>query len=142
MDGVEDGLVKVSFHNPEAQKSGLKEQALFFDDSGLLQRLRTSGEQQGPMGKVNIKQTETFSWRPVKEGSTLVVASSQKSHADMGMMAIDGSTTFGYSNVGEIVLATQLAITQTSPMGPSSQTIKALNLKVNGEAVPEPAAGG
>lgn len=145
MDGVEDGLVKVSFHNAEAQKSGLKEQALFFDDTGLLQRLRTSGEQQGPMGKVNIKQTETFSWRPVKEGSTLVVAASQKSHAEMGMMPIDGSTTFSYSTIGEIVLATQLAITQSSPMGPSSQTIKALNLKVNGEAVPEapaPPSGG
>ena len=137
MDGVEDGLVKVSFHNAEAEKSGLKEHALFFDDAGMLQRLRTVGQQQG----INIKQTETFSWRPVKEGSLLVVAASQKSHAEMGIMAIDGSTTFSYATVGEIVLATQLAITQSSPRGPSSQTIKALNLKVNGEGVPEPAGG-
>jgi hypothetical protein len=135
MDGVEDGMVKVRIHNAEAEKSGLLEQSLFFDDAGLLQRMRTVGEQQGPMGKVSIKQVENFNWRPVKEGSELVIAASQKSHAEMGSMPIDGTTTISYATVGEIVLATQLAITQSSPMGPSSQTIKTQNLKVNGEAV-------
>jgi hypothetical protein len=143
MDGVEDGLVKVSFHNPKAEAAGVQEQSLFFDDSGVLQRLRTVRETDNGMGgKVLIKQVENFTWRPVKDGSTLLICPSQKGKAEMGVMPIDFDTQISFETIGEIVLATQISTTQNVPMrGPIKQALKATNLKVNGQAPAAPKGG-
>jgi hypothetical protein len=141
MDGVEDGLVKVSFHNAQATAAGLQEQSLFFDDSGVLQRMRTVRDQESGMGKVTIKQVQNFTWKPVKDGSTLLICPSQKGKAEMGMMGIDIDMQISFETVGEIVLATQISTTQNVPMrGPINQVLKATNLKVNGQA-PAPKGG-
>jgi hypothetical protein len=146
MEGVEDGLVKVRFHNSGAEAQGVQEQSLYFDDGGLLQRVLTVAEVEGPMGKVKINQTQSYAWRPARAGTELVIAVSQKNKADMGMMQITADTTFNYATIADIVLPTELATTQSSPMGSTSQSLKAVNLKVNGQATPAaapaPAAGG
>jgi len=142
MDGVEDGLVKVSIHNPKALEAGVQEQSLFFDDGGVLQRMRTVQDQESGMGKVTIKQVENFTWKPVKDGSTLLICPNQKGKAEMGMMAIDVDTQVSFETIGEIVLATQISTTQNVPMrGPINQVLKATNLKVNGQAAAAPKGG-
>jgi hypothetical protein len=147
MDGVEDGLVKVRFRNAAAEEQGLKEQALFFDEDGLLQRMRTVAEVEGPFGAMTVTQNQSFGWKPAVEGSDLVVASTQSSNADFGMGSTSSETTFTYSTVETIVLATSLSVTQTVPAG--SMTLSATNLVVNGKAAapaapaaPAPPAGG
>jgi hypothetical protein len=136
MGGVEDGLVKVAFHNAAAMAQGLKEQSLFFDDAGLLQRMKVVQEVQGT--KLSINQS--FQWRPVAEGKDVYVASSQHSETTaetpMGPMKIPGDTSFTYVTVGEIVLPTSIATSQEVPVqGKVTQTLAATHLKVNGQAV-------
>jgi hypothetical protein len=136
MDGVEDGLVKVRIHNAAAEAQGLEEQALYFDDSGLLQRVRTIAQVESPMGKVKVQQSQTFAWKAAKEGSELVIADIQRSVADMGPMQIKAETSFGYTTVADIVLAISASTKTEVPMqGTITQNLAATNLKVNGTAV-------
>ena len=136
MDGVEDGLVKVRIRNSTAEAQGLEEQALYFDDSGLLQRVRTIAQVDSPMGKVKVKQSQTFAWKPSKEGSELVIADVQRSVADMGPVQIKAETSFGYTTVADIVLAVSASTKTEVPMqGTITQSLTATNLKVNGTAV-------
>ncbi len=131
MNGIEDGLVKVGFRNEQAAAQGVKEQALYFDDDGLLQRMLTVQEMQGMSLRIN----QSFVWRPVAEGRDVRIAASQHSdttaETPMGPVKMPGDTTFTYINVGEIVLLGTISIKQ----GPMTQTITAANLKVNGQPV-------
>ena len=134
MGGVEDGLVKVSFHNDAAMAQGLKEQTLLFDEDGMLQRMRIVQEMQGT--KVNILQT--FQWRPVAEGKDVYIAAGQHSdttaETPMGPMKIATETSFAYATIGEIVIPTSIALSQDVPTkGRVTQTLAATNLKVNGQ---------
>jgi hypothetical protein len=136
MNGVEDGLVKVAFRNAEAASQGIKEQSLYFDDDGMLQRMLVVQEVQG----TSVRISQTFAWRPVAEGSDRCVAAGQHSDTTvdtpMGPMKVPGDTTFTYITVGEIVLPGSISITQSVPVqGAVTQTITATNLKVNGQAV-------
>src|SRR6187402_137670 len=74
MDGVEDGLVKVAFHNAAAEAQGVESLSLYFDDAGLLQRVKTVANLESPMGKVKVEQSQAFTWKPAREGSELVIA--------------------------------------------------------------------
>jgi hypothetical protein len=136
MGGVDAGLVKVSFHNEAAMAQGLKEQSLFFDDEGMLQRMHVVQDMQG----TKVSTDQSFQWRPVAEGKELYVAASQHSETTaetpMGPMKIPGDTSFTYVTVGEIVLPTSIATSQEVPVqGKVTQTLAATNLKVNGQPV-------
>ncbi|HEX5010618.1 MAG TPA: hypothetical protein VFY71_09465 [Planctomycetota bacterium] len=136
MDGVEDGLVKVAIRNAAAEAQGVESMSLYFDDAGLLQRVKTVANLESAMGKVKVQQSQAFAWKPAIEGSDLVVADVQKTIADMGMMKISTETSFGYTTVSGIILATTASTTSEVPMkGKMTQTIAATNLKVNGQAV-------
>jgi hypothetical protein len=141
MDGVEDGLVKVRFHNAAASEQGLQEQALFFDEDGLLQRMRTVAEVEGPFGAMKVTQKQGFTWKPAAEGSELMVASTQTTEADFGMGSMKGESSFGYTTVESIVLATTVTTRQEMPMSPAmTQTLVATGLVVNGQPAAAPAA--
>jgi len=141
MDGVEDGLVKVRFHNAAATEQGLQEQALFFDEDGLLQRMRTVAEVEGPFGAMKVTQKQGFTWKPASEGSELMVAATQSSEADFGMGSMKGESSFGYTTVESIVLATSVSTRQEMPMSPAmTQTLVATALVVNGKPAAAPAA--
>ncbi len=134
MNGVEDGLVKVAFRVEEAAAQGVKEQALYFDDDGMLRRMLLVQEVPG----ASLRMTQSFEWRPVAEGRDVCIAASQHSDTQaetpMGPMKVPGETTFTYVTVGEIVLPRTISTTQTVPgRGPVTQTIDASNLKVNGQ---------
>ena len=134
MDGVEDGLVKVRFHIPMALEQGVQEQALYFDDAGMLQRMRTIAQVEGPMGQMKVEQSQSFAWKPASEGSELMVADQQTTVADMGIMKVTASTSFGYTTVSDIVLTTSASTTSDVPMqGKVTQVIAATNLRVNGQ---------
>jgi len=136
MAGVEGGLVKVKFTNPEAMAQGLKEQALFFDDEGMLKRMAMATEMQGQ----SITMVQFFEWKPVAEGRDVYIADSQRTETTMdtpmGPMKVPGSVAFTYVTVGDLVVATSVSTTQDVPMqGKMTQTLAATNLKVNGQPV-------
>lgn len=137
MDGVEDGQVKVRFHIPAATEQGVQEQAMFFDDDGVLQRMRVVAEVDSPMGKMKVVQTQSFSWKPSAEGSDRLLPAGQQSVADMGVFKVTGSTSFTHATVEGILLVTSMSTTQNVPMSPEPivQTLAATNVKVNGRAV-------
>ncbi|MBM3984287.1 MAG: hypothetical protein FJ296_01130 [Planctomycetes bacterium] len=143
MDGVEDGLVKVRLHTIGMSEQGIEEQAIYFNDDGVLQRLSVKARVDSPMGgKMDVSQSQTFTWRPASEGAVLLVADAQASVVDMGFMKSTGSTSFRYTDVGGILLLTSMTMTQPMPMMPEPvvQTLAATNLKVNGAAAGAPAA--
>jgi hypothetical protein len=148
MDGVEEGLVKVRLHTTGMSEQGVEEQAMYFDDDGVLQRLNVKAKVDSPMGgKMDVSQSQTFTWRPASEGAELLLADAQASIVDMGFMKSTGSTSFRYTDVGGILLLTTMTMTQSMPMLPEPmvQTLTATNLKVNGAAAGAPApppAGG
>lgn len=137
MDGVEDGQVKVRFHIAAATEQGVQEQAMFFDEDGVLQRMRVVAEVDSPMGKMKVTQTQAFSWRPASEGSDRLLPAGQQSVADMGMFKVTGSTSFTHTTVNGILLATAMTTTQSVPMSPEPvvQTLAATNVLVNGQAL-------
>jgi len=134
MDGVEDGLVKVDFHNAAAEAQGVESMALYFNDAGLLQRVKTVANVESQMGKVKVEQSQSFAWKPAREGSDLVIADVQKTSADMGMVKLSAETSFGYTTVAGIILPTTASTVSDVPMrGKVTQAITATNLKVNGQ---------
>ncbi len=133
MNGVEEGLVKVSIAHPQAEAAGVKEQSLMFDEDGLLKVMRRVSEVQGPLGMMTISEKQIFSWKAVAADNVLVVPASQKTESTMG----SGETTFGYSTIAGIVLPTTLAtVAQVPGMGEVNQSISAINLVVNGQVAP------
>ena len=140
LEGAEDGLVKVSFANEQATAQGVKEMALLFDEDSLPRRRLMVIETEGPFGSMTIKQTEDMEWKPVREGSELMIPAAQKSTADSMGMKFTSETSFTYMNVGAIVLPVTMATKSSTPMGPQDQTLEVRNLMVNGAAAATPPA--
>ncbi len=130
MDGVEDGLVKVSFSSPEAAAQGFQ-QAFYFDDENRLQKVTMAGKQMG----MSVTQTQRFTWKPSGVGDSLVLES-EASEADLGLMKQKSVVTFTRRTVGEIILTTGIITTVEGPppMG-GTQALAAKNLVVNGQPV-------
>lgn len=135
MAGVQEGLVAVSHVHPAFAAQGVTSQIYLFDDDGRLQKSMTEGEQQG----MTVNLVQGYSWKSAAEGTQLLVADEQSGEAKIGPMKQSSTATFGYTQVGAIVLLIRISTSNTGPMS-GEQVLAATNLVVNGEAIPVPAA--
>jgi hypothetical protein len=153
MGGVEDGMVKVVYSSPNLAAAGVQEQAFLFDDANLLRKQKLRVSTESAMGAMQVEVDQSMSWKPVSEGSDLLIADHEEVLQDLGMMKVKTSASFGSQMVNGIVLITTMTrITDLPPQaGGGTQTVSCENLLVNGAPLPaaapaqpasEDAAGG
>jgi hypothetical protein len=145
MGGVRDGLVAVNYAAPDAAAQGIVSQAYLFDEDNMLQRSVAEIEAPGPMGEMKVSMTQAFSWKPADGAADKLIVDSQVIDMDFGFMQQKTTASFGYRQLGEILLLVRTSTVSELPAmmggGEQTQVLEARNLVVNGAAVanPEPA---